>query len=318
MNLASSKISSGGVTTIGASWMKSWSGFSYTEGQEKRSKGDKPPRCADGRFVNRPLPTLPLLPLESSLQTGLTCRLSPHVLSRWSQHHSALSGLPPWSSSHCGNWAECTSQRWRIKSPWSQNQVWGSTWVSSSPWPLTVLFVGFLKQNVYTCTSWMDREAWELVHGATESDTTERLSSSSSMHMVIYIYDVDCFKHLYWIYYVYSFCFMVCVFWLQVVGFLGGAVAKNLPGNARSRFIPWVGLKLKPVPVFLPGKFHRQIAFWKATVHAKSGWLRDWAHTYGISASGQDRTSTACIGSGSLIHWTAKKVPVGFFRLESL
>ena len=48
-------------------------------------------------------------------------------------------------------------------------------------------------------------------------------------------------------------------FWLQVVGFLGGAVVKNLPGNAKDPgSFPGSGLKLKPVPVFLPGKFHRQ------------------------------------------------------------
>ena len=47
-------------------------------------------------------------------------------------------------------------------------------------------------------------------------------------------------------------------FWLQVVGFLGGAVVKNWPGNAKDAgSFPGSGLKWQPVPVFLPGKFHR-------------------------------------------------------------
>ena len=51
----------------------------------------------------------------------------------------------------------------------------------------------------------------------------------------------------------YSLCF-----WLQVVGFLGGAVVKNLPGNAKDAgSFPGSGLKWKPISVFLPGKFHR-------------------------------------------------------------
>ena len=48
-------------------------------------------------------------------------------------------------------------------------------------------------------------------------------------------------------------------FWLQVVGFLGGAVLKNLPGNVKDvGSSPGSGLKWQPVPVSLPGKFRKQ------------------------------------------------------------
>ena len=50
----------------------------------------------------------------------------------------------------------------------------------------------------------------------------------------------------------------------QLVGFPGGSMVKNLPGNAgNARKDPWVRKipwrrKWQPTPVFLPGKSHRQ------------------------------------------------------------
>ena len=49
-------------------------------------------------------------------QTGLTC-VQARVLSRRSQHHSARSGLPPWSSSHCGNGQDAPPKDGEIQEP---------------------------------------------------------------------------------------------------------------------------------------------------------------------------------------------------------
>ena len=72
--------------------------------------------------------------------------------------------------------------------------------------------------------------------------------------------------------------------------FLGGAVVKNVPANARDAWDPWVGKipwsrKWEPTPIPLPGKFHgqRRLVSYRPWGHKESDtaeWLSVHAHTH--------------------------------------
>lgn len=70
-----------------------------------------------------------------------------------------------------------------------------------------------------------------------QSQTQLKLTKQQQQHayVYIYIYDVDCFRNVFIEFVTVFLLFYGLCFWLQVLETLGGAVVKNLPGNAKDQ-----------------------------------------------------------------------------------